>query len=134
VGIWLTDLKSLHQAASVVRLPAEPGPYLGVANLAGHVTSVFDLAVLLGEAPTERRALESSWLARLAKPSVALTFDDLERQVAVPTPVAELAKNAGSEVASGVHIAGVGTLRLLDAALLAGVLDAGSTQQSGEFE
>jgi chemotaxis signal transduction protein len=130
VGLWLLDVASLHRDASVVRLPTESSAFSGVTNLEGHLTSVFDLGVLLGAQAKARPVVRRCWLARMKDPRVALSFDSLVQQIGVPG-TSTSSTDAAAELAPGVHVDSLGTLRLLDTTILARVLGTGRREHAG---
>jgi hypothetical protein len=124
------DVASLHRDASVVRLPTESSAFSGVTNLEGHLTSVFELGVLLGAQAKVRPVVRRCWLARMKEPPVALSFDTLVQQIGMPG-TSTSSSDSATELAPGVHVDGLGTLRLLDTAVLARVLGTGRREHAG---
>jgi chemotaxis signal transduction protein len=74
------EVTALLVGKRVVKLASDGHGLLGLVGIRGGVLPVYDLAFFLGVSRSEGRR----WLILSGEPSIALAFDEFERQVRVP--------------------------------------------------
>jgi hypothetical protein len=83
VALSVGSLSAIHKGKDVVPLLSKARAFKGVVNLGRHLSSVYDLASVLGSTTDAPSASSQRWLAVLLHPAITLSFDTLERYVRV---------------------------------------------------
>lgn len=113
IGMRLAHLGGLHRGAWILPVPSTSSGFLGIANLAGRLASVFDLGMLLGEPPRPTRTPKETWLAQVRSPAIALAFDGLDGLVAIADG-ANVVPARDQRPWAEIELPGEGPLRLVD--------------------
>lgn len=76
----LDSISSLHTNKKITRIPVQARGLLGIAGFRGTIVPVYDLALLVGLAPTEN----PRWLALTAKYGLAIAFETFDGHIRLP--------------------------------------------------